>query len=97
LLLSNTQLAGGSAVMASQTAAESTRMSVAQLGSLLTDWFEAAAWSLTQAEYCATVAVHVEGIPSQAAEPGEDCRQSVSWLVQFCLMMSSEGKLVVSV
>ena len=93
LLVSNVQLAGGSAVTASQTEARSARVTVAQLGNPLADWLEVAAWSLTQTEYCATVAVQLAGMSSHTAELGSACRQAVSWIEQLCLKIASDGEL----
>jgi hypothetical protein len=53
---SDVQLAGSSALMNPQSTGLSAVTTVAQVGSVLTPWVKAAAWSAMQAEYSATVA-----------------------------------------
>jgi hypothetical protein len=94
LSLSDVQLAGGSPVLKAQTAAKSFFVTVAQLASPLTVGVKAAAWSVMQVEYSATVAVQVEGMSLQLGLPGLACRQAVSWPVQFPCNIESVGALL---
>jgi acetyl-CoA acetyltransferase len=78
------QLAGRlSSVMKAQTAAKSALVTVAQLASPGTTLLYAAASSVMQVEYSATVAVQVEEMSPQLGLGGSACRQAVSLLVQF--------------
>jgi hypothetical protein len=50
-----------------------------------------------QAEYCATVAVQVEGMslqPLLLAQGSPPCVQLFSWVVQFCCSTACEGALL---
>ena len=88
------QLAGRSAVMKTQTAAKSGRVTVAQLASVLTCWLKSATLSAMQAKYCATVALQFAAILVQLATAGPPCRQEASWLEQFFCSCVSVGALL---
>lgn len=87
--VSASQLAGVVGVMTSQTAEMVALVDAAQLGRPSTAVLKAVTSSLMQAEYCATVAVQVEGMslqPGLSAEPTPElaCVQLVSCSVQIC-------------
>ena len=91
------QLAGGAAAMAFKMSDAFERISIEHIGKPPTSWMNAATSSLMQAEYCATVAVQVDGMSLQprlsahgSAVPWHD----VSLFAQFDCNCASVGALL---